>query len=300
LRHQQTTLETGNKIPHMVEFEFLDETLDINSTPSYHLSIQANLDGLIFAILDTVRNKYIALKSYGLTEKPNHNTGFDWYESILQKDEFLLQDYKSVGLIYVGEKSTLVPDPLFNKESISDYTDLNIEIDDYEEVCFNKINRLDTWVLYPFPVKLGNVFQKQFPNISFFHQSVPFINQLMLNQKNGGSKPEVYINLYGSMFEMAVVTSANLKLYNCFPYKNVNDLLYFILNVFNQMKLPADQTKVFLSGKITKQSSLYENLKRYITKLNFGKPDSHFSYSYTFDNLPRHSNINLLNLYHCV
>ena len=118
MKHQQITLETGNKIPHMVEFEFLDETLDINSTLSYHLSVQANLDGLIFSILDTVRNKYIALKSYALTEKPNHIADFDWYESILQKDDFLMQEYKSVGLIFVGEKSTLVPDPLFKKENI--------------------------------------------------------------------------------------------------------------------------------------------------------------------------------------
>lgn len=284
----------------MVEFEFLDETLDINSTLSYHLSIQANLDGLVFSILDTVRNKYIALKSYGLTEKPGHIADFDWYESTLQKDEFLLQEYKSVGLIYVGEKSTLVPDPLFKKESIRDYTDLNLQVDDHEDIHFNKISRVDAWSIYPLPAKLVSVFQKQFPNISFFHQSVPFINQLMMNQKNGGNKSEVYINIYASMFEIAVVTSTNLKLYNCFPYKNVNDLLYFTLNVFNQMKLSADQTMVYLSGKITRQSSLYENLKRYVRNLDFGKPDSHFSYSYTFDNLPRHSNLNLLNLYPCV
>lgn len=289
---------TGNKIPHMVEFEFLDETLDINSTTSYHLSIQANLDGLVFSILDTVRNKYIALKSYVLTEK--YIADFDWYKSIIRKDEFLMQQYKSVGLIYVGEKSTLVPDPLFKKESIRDFTDMNLQIGDHEEVHFNKIPRVDAWTIYPIPVKLVSVFQKQFPNISFFHQSVPFINQLMLNQKNGENKPQVYVNLFGSMFEMAVVESKNFKFYNCFPYKNVNDLLYFILNVFNQMKLPPDHASLYLSGKITRQSSLYENLKRYIRKPEFRKPDTHFSYSYTFNSLPQHSNLNLLNLYPCV
>jgi len=43
----------------MQNVAFVDETLDINLTQLYHLSIQSDLNGLSFCILDPVRNKYI-------------------------------------------------------------------------------------------------------------------------------------------------------------------------------------------------------------------------------------------------
>ncbi len=43
----------------MQDFAFIDETLDINLTQSYKLSIQVSLNGLSFCILDQLQGKYI-------------------------------------------------------------------------------------------------------------------------------------------------------------------------------------------------------------------------------------------------
>ncbi len=283
----------------MVEFEFLDETLDINSTSSYHLSIQAGLDGLSFCILDTVRNKYVALKNYPNTGNQVEVIDSDWISSILKEDEFLNQKYKSAGIFFVGLSSTLVPDPLFRKENLADYLNFNLDLAESDEIHYNKIQRADAWSIYPVLSDLIKLFRERFPGINIFHHSVPFINHILLNNK-GESKSNVYVNLYGNIFDIAVTRSKNLKLYNCFPYKHVNDLLYFILYIFEQMKLPPDNTLIHLSGKVTRQSSFYENLRRYVKKLEFLKPDPHFTYSYTFSKLPEHSYTNLLSLYLCV
>ncbi|MFP4019583.1 MAG: DUF3822 family protein, partial [Bacteroidales bacterium] len=50
----------------MRDFSFADETLDLNRSSSYILSIQIYLNGFSFSILDTVRNKYSLLKHYDL------------------------------------------------------------------------------------------------------------------------------------------------------------------------------------------------------------------------------------------
>ncbi len=291
--------ETGNKIPDMVEFEFLDETLDINSTHFYHLSVQASLDGLVFSILDTTKNKYIALKAYLNSDKQIDPGKFDWYNSILKSDEFLLKEYKSTGLVYVEERSTLVPDPLFKEQNIGDYTGLNFQFSGHEELFHHKIKKIDTWVIFPVPSKLISGFQGQFPNINIFHQSAPFINRI-LSERTGNKDRSVFINIYSTMFEIAVTESGNLLLYNCFGYKNTNDLLYYTLNIIKQLKFAAESTRLVLSGKITRQSSLFENIKRYIKNTEFAKPGDRFTYSYTFQNIPAHNHLNLLSLYPCV
>jgi len=284
----------------MVEFEYLDETLDINATSSYHLSIQAGLDGLSFAILDLPRNKYVALKNYAPTEKPETGNDPLWFKSVVKSDEFLGKEYRSVALVWVTQHATLVPAPLFKKEHLMEYFTFNLDLSASEEILSNKIKRAEAWSIYPIPSQVIRFFNKLYPALNIFHQSVPFINTLLQVQKNGSSENQVFVHLYGNLFDIAVTFKKNLKLYNSYSYKHVNDLLYFILYTFDQLKIPSEKTSVFLSGKVTRQSSLYENLKRYVKKPVFRKLDTNYTYSYTFGKLPEHAYVNLLNLYPCV
>ncbi len=282
----------------MVEFEFLDETFDINSAKSYHMSIQAGLDGLSFCILDPLQNKYIALKNYPNSLKQEADD--DWFRNILTSDEFLSQEYKSSAVIFSGHRSTLVPEPLFKKDHLKDYFQFNLNLEEHEEIRYNLLNRADAWTLYPVSGSLLELFNNRFTGLKCFHHSIPFLNSILLNQKNGARKSSVYVNIHGGIFDIAVTRAKNLTLYNCFPYTHVTDLMYFVLNVFNQLTLTVEDTTVFLSGKISRQSSFYENLRRYIKKIEFAKRDRHYTYSYTFEKLPDHAFLNLLNLYSCV
>jgi hypothetical protein len=44
--------------------ELFDETLDINATENYELSVQISPYEVSFCILDTLRNKFVMLRSY--------------------------------------------------------------------------------------------------------------------------------------------------------------------------------------------------------------------------------------------
>ncbi len=284
----------------MVEFEFLDEALDINKTKSYHISIQISLNGFSFSILDTSRNKYLAIKNYHKTSSEHDNTDINWIKEIFQEDGFLNREFKSSAAIYAHCGSTLIPDPLFKKENLKDYYNFNLNQEESENVLFNKIRRMDAWCVYAVPSGLIKLLEDKFPGINIFHHSIPFIHTILQDKNTNKDEYTVFINLHGSFFDIAVTKKGSLIHYNCFPYKHVNDLLYFILHVFEQMKLPPEVTKVFLSGKVTRQSSFYENLRRYVKKLEFTRRNPLFKYSYTFEKLPEQSFSNLLNLYHCV
>ncbi|MCJ7446075.1 MAG: DUF3822 family protein [Bacteroidales bacterium] len=92
--------------------ELFDETLDINSTDNYELSVQLSPDGFHFCILDAIRNKYILLRS----SEPDDNKYFtpDKINDIISKDDFLTRRYKKVNIVLPSPKFTLVPAPLFD------------------------------------------------------------------------------------------------------------------------------------------------------------------------------------------
>ena len=74
--------------------ELFDETLDINTTENYQLSVQLGNDNLSFCLLDTIRNKYILLRSF----TPDNNKKFnnDQVEEIISRDDFLKRKYSKI------------------------------------------------------------------------------------------------------------------------------------------------------------------------------------------------------------
>ena len=53
--------------------ELFDETLDINSTENYELSVQVSPEGLSFCILDSIRNKFVLIRSFEAEENKYFN-----------------------------------------------------------------------------------------------------------------------------------------------------------------------------------------------------------------------------------
>jgi len=281
----------------MYEFAFLDETLDINTTQLYHLSIQVSLNGFSLSILDTVRNKYVALKNYPLDKQKGIPE--DQLKDIFKKDEFLSRKYKSSSYFFITDKSTLVPLPLFNKEKIKEYLLFNQPLEEHDKIFYNQIKNAGTYTVYSIPVNICEILDKQFPGIKSYHQSVPFIEQILLKNQPGGFDHSTFIHVTPGIFDIAVSQSKKLILYNQFRFRNENDFIYFVLNIFEQLKLNTEKTLLLLSGEITKTSRYYESVKKYIKTIRFEKRDSQFTYSYTFNQIPEHTFIPLLNLYNC-
>ena len=108
---------TGNNIFFMNEILCVDETLDINSTSLYNLSIQVSLDGFCFSIFNSVNKKYIVLKYIPYPNNISNEVIFEKIEETLKKEELLNLTYKSVNAIYLSPKYTLVPEEFFDVES---------------------------------------------------------------------------------------------------------------------------------------------------------------------------------------
>ena len=280
----------------MHDLSLLDETLDINITRSYHLSIQIDLNGFSFCILDSTRNQYVALKHYSFdleTEDFEKNIS-----AVFEKDEFLNQEFKGSRLIFTSRKSTLVPDPLFNKENLKDYFSFNHALNDgIEQVIYNRIRNAEAYVVFAIPKYLPEIISKYLPSARLFHQSTPLIENIFLNRRNKKDQVTVYLNVSRSLFDIVVINNKKLSLYNCFSYRDESDLIYFVLYVFEQLKLDPEKTELYLSGIITRRSSHYENLRKYIKLIHFDSLNPQFTYSYTFNEIPSHTFLNLLNLY---
>lgn len=281
----------------MQDFAFVDETLDINLTQSYYLSIQVNLNGLSFCILDPVREKYIALHHTTFTNDLIFDDYLDELEKYIQNTELLNHKFKAVKLIWLSGKNTLIPNSYFDKDKLKSYFEFNQKLNDLDEIHYNELKYVDAYSVFVLPNQVANIFSKQFNTITYYNQQIPFIERSLY--KHHSESKKVIVNINTDFIDICIIEDSKLLLYNNFVYKTETDILYFILYVFDQFNLDTQHTELFLNGLIEKNNSLLNQLHKFIKQLKFDKLPGEFSYSYTFNKIPAHTFTNLFNLHLC-
>lgn len=281
----------------MQNFAFVDETLDINITQSYYLSIQVSLNGLSFCILDPVRNKYIALSHQNFENDLAFDDLLNTIENIIKKDDLLSYSYKSTKLIWLSNKNTFIPNSYFNKKNLKKYFEFNQKLDDLDEIHFKELKYVDAYSIFIVPNQIANIFIKQFPDLNFYNQQIPFIEHTLFKYHSESKK--VFVNVNDEFIDLSITENGKLLLYNNFVYKTESDMIYFIMYVFDQFNLNTENAELILSGFIDKKTSIYSKLKGFISHIKFDKLSEDFSYSYTFNQVPPQSFTNLFNLHLC-
>ncbi|MBL7110675.1 MAG: DUF3822 family protein [Bacteroidales bacterium] len=281
----------------MDNIRLIDKSLNPLDTPFYHLSIQANLNGLSFSILDSKSLKYLALKqiSFG-SDMPEYKYS-DHLIKTIGEDDLLQGDYKDVFCIWENSRTTLLPSALYNKNSLKTYFEFNQVLNDLDELHTNYLKQLDAYLIYPIHHEIANTFIKFYPRIKFFNQATPFIEYCLKGHNEPGKK--VYANFQENFFDVVVFEGSSLLLHNSFMYRNEKDIIYFVLHVYDKLRLDTKETGIVLSGQVNKDSGTMETVKKYIKSVQLASPDDQFQYSLNFDKIQDHQFINLFNLYSC-
>lgn len=280
----------------MYEKELFDETLDINSTNNYEISIQVSLNGFSFSLFDTLRNKFVMLREYKLSG--HENSLCKEIEEIIYKDDFLGRSYHAYHLIFVFERNTLVPAGLFDPAVKEDYFTLNHNLEEAYIIANNKIEQPDALLLFDIRSDLQELLIKAFPEASLSHHVKPL---LFAAFKNAISQNHSYIhlNIEDTFFNLFLIDKKKLHFFNTFRYRNSSDILYYLLYSFEQFGIEKNEA-IYVSGLIEHGDELYNNMSRYVSQINFVKPEGKWSMSYIFDSINLHTYNNLFNIISCV
>ncbi len=283
-----------------MEMVLIDETFDINQTGNYSISIQAGPDGYAFSVLDPLRNKYILLKHIPFEGEMSADQLEERIAGIHGNDEFLARDYKSVLFSWQCPRYTIIPGPLFQKDRLRAYFEFNHHLEELDEIHYNKLRGADACNVFVIPSEIAGIVHRSYGNVKYFNQVTPFIENGLVAHGGKGTRKTVMAGIYGKYVDVAVAEGEKLLLCNTFPWKDDADLVYFILYVYDQLKLSGEETPLVISGEIKKDSDVYGMLRSYIRNTVFEKRNDHFIYSYTFNDVEAHWFVNLFNLRLCV
>lgn len=258
------------------------------------LSIQINLNGLSFCILNKTTNTIEFLKTITFEQKLNPMNTLDYLKSELSSNSVFSEDFSAVLIIYQNELSTLVPEELYNPEHKVDYLKFNSKIlgNDYITEDFISVNKsVNVYVPY---VNINNYIFETFGEFVYKHASSILVDSLLQNTETT-EKPIVYVNVNKSTLEILVLENNKLQLFNVFEYHSKEDFIYYILFVFEQLKLDVETTPIELSGSIVIDDALFTILYTYVRHVSFIDKAYNFAITAETDRRYLHQHFLILN-----
>lgn len=280
----------------MHELSYVDETFDLNFSLEYHLSIQINLDGFSFCILDIIQKKYVLLRYIPMTiGKSQFLTGK--IQDIYENEKILNKNFKSVFISYDDQRATIIPSYFADTHHYEQVFELNQESGRNDEISSSKIQNFKQEIYFSYPKDIRSFFDSKYSEYHLSHSSYPLLNAA-IHQKGKADKTLV-LNFNKKYFQMVLLKN-DIQLFNSFFYKTETDFLYHTLNICKRADFDAEKDDVLISGFVASDSNYIRQLKKYLLNLNFLSPDMDYHYSYTFEKTPDHYFAGLFNSYKCV
>jgi hypothetical protein len=275
--------------------ELFDETLDINSTENYESAVQIGSDSLSFCLLDTIRNKYVLLRQFSSEDNKAYNT--DQINDIIKADDFLTRKYKRMSIITPSQKFTLIPAPLFDPAKKEEYFFLNHLQDDGGIILTNKIPDPDSYLVYAASKPVNESVSVMFAGALPMCHMKPLLSHISHARKSVTGN-YIHVHVERDFFNLVVFSGNTLKFCNTFTYRNITDIMYFVMNVFRNLELKQEETINF-SGMTEKYDDLTSAFSIYVRNIKFALPAGNFTFSYVFNEAMLHKFLNLFTLLSC-
>lgn len=275
--------------------ELFDETLDINSTENYELSVEVSIEGFSFCLLDTIRNKFVLIRVFEPEE--NKYSNCDKIDDFIRKDDFLTRRYKKTRVILPSPKITLIPAPLFDPGKKDLYFTFSHNKEDRDTVMANKLNDPDAYLIFSVSKPIGDLINNFYPAIHPSHHLKPLLNQISRN-RTGVHGNYIHIHIEREFFNLVIFNQNKLIFCNTFNYRNITDILYFVFDAFKNLGIRQEET-IHFSGITEKYDDLTSNFSTYVRNIKFARPSGNFSFSYVFDDKDLHRYFNLFSVTNC-
>jgi Protein of unknown function (DUF3822) len=227
------------------------------------LSLQISQNGMSFCCFDTLNWEITSCRSVAFSKySPIEEELWKAFASYPQ----LTHPYDEIVVLHDNSFNTFVPDALFDKDYMGSYLQYNTKVFETDLFTFDPIGTYDLNNVYVPLINVNNFLIDQFGAFEYKNVNSVLVSKLLDASRNIDEK-QVYVHVQDTHFEIVVVRSQKLLLYNSFEYKTPEDFLYYLLFTMEQLFLNPETAKVNVLGKISENHSCFALAYTYIRNI---------------------------------
>tara|TARA_B100000900_G_scaffold416222_1_gene450231 strand:- start:6893 stop:7708 length:816 start_codon:yes stop_codon:yes gene_type:complete len=241
---------------------FKSKTFNAKLAQQYHISIQISESSLKYCVIEK-SNYHIEFFKIFPSLKNIINT--------INNEDILKLNFSSSNIIFENLSCTLVPQEFYSKENNKKFLDFNTEKNGI--IKSDKIKNIDAFLIYSFDKKINNIIETILPKAKQQSQQSILID-LFSNMNN--DKQHAYINIENNKLIITIFKENKLIFNNTFEYISLEDILYYTLFSFEQLKIDREKVEVNLFGDINDKDETFKLLYEYIRNIHIAKDEKKF------------------------
>ena len=246
-------------------FDFIkDDSFDIEKTKQYSLSIQVSLDGFSFLVVHASEKRVVACKNTPL-KISSENLLARRLKEWLEAEDLLKKSFSNVCAFIFTENFTLVPAEYSGDKQVENLTSYLFHQVSNNKLIENKIDTLNAQLIFQLSTEVVEVLHIQFNNnIKIIHP----VSNLLICPVESKKRNSAVILTTKKYFYLIVTRNSKLILANSFQAEHLNDLVYNVLNTFQQLEIARSETDLYVSGSGNVNSEIEDLLKPYFENIS--------------------------------
>ncbi|MDA9881929.1 MAG: DUF3822 family protein [Crocinitomicaceae bacterium] len=185
--------------------------------------------------------------------------------AIFQENALLQDDFEEVTVAWCEDKSSLVPNSIFNESKPSDIFKLCFgNTSENDEIDYNRISELSAINVYHVPNWLKAFFVMRFPRVIIQHAGTHIIRKIL---SENAFQLKATVVCFENYFQLTIVKHNALEFYSSFNYQNADDVIYQLSFALQQKELLNEKGSIELITSIGSESSLIEEIERGLQKI---------------------------------
>ncbi|MCW3464312.1 DUF3822 family protein [Chitinophaga nivalis] len=277
-----------------------DESLLETDLTACHLLVLIGSGTFSYVVYDPVPKKFLALKSYHFQPQKQALADLEMIEEVFDTDKLLFTAFKSVLLSFNTGNGVLVPDIYYMSAVKKDYLHLAQPEKMQEAILSDLLPGKPIVNVYGIDKDLLGFLRKEFSTDLVLHANTALLQSYPLDldfQAPGGI---AFVEVRQRTFTVTVYTGGELQIQQESEYQHGLDVVYFLVNTLRQLGLQEQQVKVKVAGVVSADDEVYQEMYKFITRLEWVQRLPGFHYITKMQEIPGYYFHNLYALALCV
>lgn len=270
-----------------------------------HISVEIRERNLLACLLDKDTNQYVGWCSY--TRKDEKLSGMTSDKSVdikrplasILKEEIFHLPCSGSSVVFVHNSAMLIPGAYFSADLVKDYLEHQNLIKPGERPSYDFIKNNDCYSIYAVDMNDYHVMKEKYPQAVIRHHSSVFVEYLLALHKSS-TRNEVHVYVFENYMDVVALQAGKLLLYNRYYIQTPNDFTYFLLWVYEELKLKPEDSACILYGEITVHSEMYKLASTYIKHIRMAEKITQFGFAPKLEGLPAYAYYSLFMQYVCI
>jgi hypothetical protein len=281
----------------MITFEITEDNLFTNNE-LYKLSLLISGDNFLFALTGLSNGKIKSLREFSLVGNDDESK-FEKLIKIIGDYNYNTSLISRKNISFISKEFSIVPYKIGNKidlHTLMSSVSIKQYLEDYK-IIKSEISGIESNIFFPVNSEILTVFDRQFGNYVIHHG----IDYLTDNANKFISDTDfILCNFTENSIQTLAFKNNDLISTQVFLNSSRDDILYNILSVYYKNGLLLNSMKLFLSGRIERNSALHNVFRDHIKFVDFVPFDSFAHFSEKFKDTPGHMFFDIYLLSKCV